>query len=152
MDWTRITGAGDVASVAARVLGAGRGSAPPETALGRTMIFGAALLEQRAGCWKRTLDISGDGKNNAGPQPQDVRAGLAGTGITINGLVIGSDANTSGDSRAVEIGELASYFGAYVTLGPDAFVETALGYADYEAAMVRKLKRELESLAISALQ
>ncbi|GHF73529.1 DUF1194 domain-containing protein [Seohaeicola zhoushanensis] len=151
-DWVRITGPADIVALAGQVLAAARHSAPPETALGRTMAFGAALLGQRQGCWKRTLDISGDGKNNAGPRPEAVRATLAGEGITINGLVIGSDARRGGDMRYVEIGELAAYFQAYVILGPDAFVETALGYANYEAAMVRKLKRELEGLALSALQ
>ena len=152
VDWARIEGAADIASVAGRVLAAGRGAAPPETGLGRSMGFGAALLGQRRGCWKRTLDISGDGENNAGPRPEAMRSALMAEGITINALVIGADSPPGGEARGDGIGALASYFEAYVILGPEAFVETALGYADYEAAMVRKLKRELEGLALSALQ
>jgi hypothetical protein len=38
-----------------------------------------------------------------------------------------------------------------VITGSGAFVETALGFDDYEAAMTRKLLRELEVLAVSEL-
>ena len=52
-------------------------------------------------------------------------------------------------SVAVEISELVSYFQTWVIMGPDAFVETALGFPDFEAAMVRKLRREMESPVLS---
>ncbi|MGR3579214.1 MAG: DUF1194 domain-containing protein, partial [Sagittula sp.] len=42
------------------------------------------------------------------------------------------------------------YYEAYVVQGADAFVETAAGFADFEEAMVRKLKRELQVLVVSA--
>ena len=35
-------------------------------------------------------------------------------------------------------------------VGPDAFVETALGFEAFEDAMVRKLLRELQGLALSS--
>jgi hypothetical protein len=38
-----------------------------------------------------------------------------------------------------------------VILGPGAFVEIALGFEQYEQAMVRKLRRELEAPAMSAI-
>jgi hypothetical protein len=69
--------------------------------------------------------------------------------ITINGLVIGADAPDIGDVRQVEIGELSAYFRAYVIHGPDAFVETAIGFQDYQNAMTRKLLRELDGLVFS---
>jgi hypothetical protein len=113
------------------------------------MRHGIAALGAQRDCWKRTLDISGDGKSNTGPHPAPLRAEAARAGITINALVIGADAPASGDARFVEIGELSAYFNAYVIAGADAFVETALGFDDYEAAMVRKLKRELAGLILS---
>jgi len=76
---------------------------------------------------------------------------MAAKGITVNALVIGADNPSSGDTRQAEIGELSSYFRAEVIAGQDAFVETALGFDDYEAAMTRKLLRELEVLAVSDL-
>lgn len=151
LDWTPIADADTLSRVVNRLGRQQRRTAPPGTALGTAMHTGASLLAQQPDCWKRTLDISGDGKRNVGPHPRDVRDDLAATGLTINALVIGADAPSFGDIRQADIGELSSYFKAYVITGPDAFVETAIGFEDYEAAMVRKLKRELEGLALSAL-
>ncbi|NVJ94571.1 MAG: DUF1194 domain-containing protein, partial [Marivivens sp.] len=44
-----------------------------------------------------------------------------------------------------------SYWKTYVIRGPEAFVEPAAGFDDYEAAMRRKLLRELRSLALGSL-
>lgn len=151
-DWTVIHDSDALERLSATLETTARRPAPPVTALGRAMAFGAILLARRPACWKRTLDISGDGRNNSGPRPEQVRAGLSGQRITLNALVIGSDGADDGTARHSGIGELSAYFRANVILGPDAFVETALGFADYEAAMVRKLKRELESVAVSALR
>ena len=129
-----------------------RRAASPGTALGSSMVLGAGYLAQRQECDKRTLDISGDGKSNLGPRPQEARKTLERAGITINGLVIGADAPALGDLRQSNIGELASYFQAYVILGDDAFVETALGYKAYAEAMARKLLREIETLTLSSLE
>jgi hypothetical protein len=150
LDWAALTDREGLGQVAARLANTTRVKAPPGTALGTAMQYGAALLARQPACWKRTLDISGDGKHNLGPHPRDVRATLARRSLTVNALVIGADAPRGGDARQVEIGELCSYFKAWVITGPDAFVETALGFQDYEAAMVRKLVRELEGLVFSA--
>jgi uncharacterized protein DUF1194 len=152
LNWTVITDAATLLQIAARLDATNRNQTPPGTALGTAMHYGAALLAGRSDCWKRTLDISGDGKHNYGPHPRDIRDVLDAQFLTINALVIGSDTTGIGDQRQVEIGELAAYFKAMVILGPDAFVETALGFEDYEAAMVRKLKRELEGPVLSSLQ
>lgn len=126
-----------------------RRDATPGTALGVAMSQGAFYLSQQRACWKRTLDISGDGKSNLGPRPRDVKPGLEGKDITVNALVIGVDDPAGGDIRQSEIGELASYFRAEVILGPDAFVLTALGFSDYARAMRDKLLRELDGLVFS---
>ena len=65
--WTAITSNGDLDRIAGTLFAARRGIAPPVTALGQAMSFGVDLLDQRQHCWKRTLDISGDGRNNSGP-------------------------------------------------------------------------------------
>lgn len=150
--WTAIASAEVLAVVTARLRAVARVESPPGTAVGAAMQFGADLLDQRGTCWKRTLDLSGDGKHNLGPHPRDVQAALAPRGLTINALVIGADGARGGTGQPeAEIGELTSYFRTYVLVGPDAFVETALGFDNYRAAMVRKLKRELEGLAVSWL-
>jgi Protein of unknown function (DUF1194) len=152
LDWTTITDEATVLQIAARLDTTTRDQAPPGTALGTAMQHGAALLAAQNDCWKHTLDISGDGKHNYGPHPRDVRDALDPRSLTINALVIGADTTGIGDQRQAEIGELAAYFRAWVILGPAAFVETALGFDDYEAAMVRKLIRELEGPVMSSLR
>lgn len=138
--WREIAGPAEVADLAALLRATRRAPMEPSTAIGAAKRFGAALLAQRPGCWRAVLDLSGDGESNTGPRPQDVRP----QGITINGLVV------SGSGDADGIGALASYYRAYVIEGPEAFVETALGFESFEAAMVRKLKRELQVLAVSS--
>ena len=151
VEWTTLHDSATVYRIADQLAAVTRSITSPATALGTAMQTGAALLAMQPECWKRTLDISGDGKHNLGPHPRDVSNRLQHEGLTINALVIGADSPGIGDLRQVEIGELASYFDAYVKTGPDAFVETAIGFEDYHAAMVRKLKRELEGLILSSL-
>ena len=150
--WTSITGRDVLQEVSSTLATAERRAATPGTALGVAMLSGAGFLEQQSHCWKRTLDISGDGKSNLGPQPRDLKARIAAQGVTINALVIGSDALSIGDRRYVEISELTSYFRSEVITGADAFVQTSIGFEDYAAAMTRKLKRELEGVVIGRLQ
>jgi hypothetical protein len=148
--WTRIDGAAALDIVIAG-LGAieRRADATPGTALGVAMLHGARLLDQRKECWRRTLDLSGDGKSNLGSRPRSVKQQLAARGLTINGLVIGADDPTTGDARQNEIADLSAYFSAEVILGPDAFIEVALGFEEYAQAMEIKLLRELEGLVLS---
>lgn len=151
VNWTEITDAGALADVSATLRAVNRRPASTGTALGEAIQVGARHLRAQPGCWKHTLDISGDGKNNIGPHPREVIPALAGQNIVVNGLVIGADAPSFGDTRQVEISELSSYFNLYVRSGPDSFVETALGFEDFEEVMTRKLLRELEGLVLSRL-
>ncbi|WP_282059543.1 DUF1194 domain-containing protein [Roseobacter litoralis] len=150
--WTPITGQDALQNVSKTLAQTQRREATPGTALGTAMQIGADYLDQMASCWKRTLDLSGDGKSNLGPRPRHVRETLMSSEITINALVIGSDAPAATDRRYVEIGELSAYFAAEVIMGADSFVQTALGFEDYANAMTQKLKRELAGIAVSALQ
>ena len=118
-----------------------RQPAAPTTAIGAALLAGFVLLDQRRECWRHTLDISGDGRANTGPRPQDISSALVPNGTIVNGLVI----DPNGDA------ELADYFQSYVVRGPGAFVETANGFSDYATAMERKLLRELQSIAIGSL-
>ncbi|WP_326973083.1 DUF1194 domain-containing protein [Candidatus Rhodobacter oscarellae] len=152
LGWTEIATGDDLENIAAQLRATQRVPQNPATALGGAMVFGATALRSQPDCWRRTLDISGDGKSNTGPEPRGVRESLARAGITINGLVIGADAPVTGDQRQMEIAELSAYYRADVILGPDAFVEVALGFQDFEAAMARKLLRELQVRAVSQLR
>ncbi|SFS40111.1 Protein of unknown function [Sulfitobacter marinus] len=146
--WAVIENAATLNGLIETLLQTTRRDVSPGTALGTAITLGAHYLDQQPGCWKRTLDISGDGMSNLGPRPRDVKDAIGARGITVNALVIGADATVADPS---ESNALPSYFRAEVITGPDAFVETALGFEDYEAAMTRKLLRELEVLAVSEL-
>ena len=149
--WVSMVDAATLNGFIETLLQTARRDVSPGTALGTAMTLGAFYLDEKPDCWKRTLDISGDGKSNLGPRPRDVKNRISARGITVNALVVGSDNPISGGQRQGEISELSSYFRAEVITGQDAFVETALGFSDYEAAMTRKLLRELEVMAVSDL-
>ena len=148
LPWTAITSAPVLNAVIGELRATERRQATPGTALGLAMREGVAHLLERSECWKLTLDVSGDGKSNLGPRPVDIKPEVEDTGITINALVIGADAPALGDVRQAEISGLSADFHANVIVGSDSFVETALGFEDYAAAMARKLERELETLIL----
>lgn len=142
VDWTALRRLADIQAVATQLRRTTRQPMDMSTAIGAAKAFGAARLAGQS-CWRQVLDLSGDGTSNTGPRPQDV--GLS--GVTVNGLVIGTPEQA--DRRTTGLGELSSYYAAYVIEGPDAFVETALGFAGFEAAMARKLKREVQVVTLS---
>lgn len=147
--WRDLRTPRDIAEIQTTLQQTRRAEMGPSTGLGAALLVGLSLLEQQPDCWTRTLDISGDGKGNTGQRPQSVRNVPA--DVTVNGLVIGVDDMGSANQRNLQIGELAAYYTAYVIRGPDAFVETALGFDDYAEAMRRKLLRELATLTIGGL-
>lgn len=149
--WTALRSQADLAQVASTLRATRRLSRKGATAIGRAMEYADALFRQGPDCWARTLDLSGDGKNNNGPTPEVIRKNSAFDQVTINGLVIGSDDTVGRDERQMEIMDLSAYYRRRVIHGPDAFIEVALGFEDYQRAMERKLLRELESLVFGAL-
>ena len=88
-------------------------------------------------CDRRTIDVSGDGITNDGFAPAAAYRNFPFQGVTVNGLVLSSDPTIS------------AYYRTQVIRGPAAFVEIVRGYRNFEAAMQRKLLRELGALAIS---
>ncbi|WP_306432345.1 DUF1194 domain-containing protein [Tropicibacter sp. Alg240-R139] len=151
LNWTPVDSLETLTRISQTLATTRRAPAPPGTAVGSAMQFGTTLLNQVPECWKHTLDLSGDGLHNMGPAPHVIKSGLESTGITINGLVIGADSQDATDTRLAQIGELVAYFQARVIHGPDAFVETALGFEDFQDAMTRKLLRELAAVVLSQI-
>lgn len=149
-DWIVVQSPAALNGVRARLDGWQREPAPEATGLGASMVFGKTLLDRAPVCWSRTLDISGDGKNNDWPNPRRVRSDGTLGDIRINALVISRDAGT-GENLPLEVAELSAYFRARIIQGPDAFVEVALGFEDYARAMRRKLLRELDTRPVGAI-
>nr|WP_236861024.1 DUF1194 domain-containing protein [Brevirhabdus pacifica] len=165
--WTALSDLPALASVVGQLRASRRVAAPSTTALGTAIAVGRAMLAQRGDCWRHTLDISGDGRSNEGPRPRDLLGTGAGPMVTVNALVIGEGGPDSGPapgagtggpaagggtlagtSGARPVDDLLTYFRAEVIEGPGAFAEPALGYGDYRDAMVRKLLREIRTLAV----
>ncbi|WGI20797.1 DUF1194 domain-containing protein [Amylibacter sp. IMCC11727] len=132
VNWTKITSEAVLAQVADTVAAVQRNRESQSTGLGEAILAGADALASRT-CAQKTIDVSGDGKNNVGVRPQDVKDRLRADGITVNGLVIATQ----------DIAEMSAYYNANVIVGDGSFVETAGGFEDYARAMKRKLLREL---------
>jgi hypothetical protein len=137
-DWRMIRTAEDLAEVA-RVI-----AVPAEreaerfrlrTALGDALDHALDTFEEGPDCRVRTLDVSGDGRNNEGPGVSETYARRRWDGITVNALVIQGPTREWGISR---------YFERYVLRGPGAFLVEAEGYEDYQRAMEAKLLKELD--------
>lgn len=149
--WTEIATAADLAAIAARLRATPRVANEPPTAIGQSMLHAGRALARQPDCWRRTLDLSGDGRNNTGPRPRDLKTHPLLDGVTINALVIGSDTFGQADRRQAETAGLWAYFRIEVIRGPQAFVEVASSFQDFEDAMARKLLKELQTLAVSRL-
>ncbi len=154
LPWTEITSLPVLSAAAAQIAAYQRDplgdSVDQSTAINPAIAHGLHALSERSNCWKKTMDISGDGTHNTGGDPRDMRRALTTADVIVNGLVVGIDNPRPGDTRQLELGELSAYYDAFVIHGPGAFVETALGYADFERAMRRKLERELEGLVFGS--
>lgn len=148
VDWTLITDAATLDGIATTLENTLRSPSPPSTALGTALAVAGDALRTGPACWKGTIDVSGDGKSNTGPRPQDLDGLPQLEGVTVNALVV----NTI-DSMGAGPGDedLMSYFENLVIRGPGAFVEPADGFEDYTRAMTRKLLREIDALAVGGL-
>lgn len=154
-DWVSLQTDQDMAALAARLRQHRKDRVTLKTAIGGAISFGRAMLQDRANCWRRTIDVSGDGKNNDGPRPRDIyRTGLYNE-ITVNALVVTGASDETGlfapadESRARR---LQAYYDAEVIHGQGAFSMLARGYEDYARAMAEKLIRELQPAMVSELR
>ena len=103
------------------------------TAIGRAIEFGMRLLDtNRFAGQHLKIDISGDGRNNRGPEPPETWPAAAAKGVVINGLPI-----------LVDTFNMDIYFREKVIHGPGAFIEIAKNFHDFSEAFLRKLRREL---------
>lgn len=151
LGWTAITDAATLDSAARKIAAAVRVERSPATGVGAALLYGDRLLAERSDCWRQVLDLTGDGLNNSGPQPRDIVLTARRVPVTVNALVIGVNGDAGWDGGDPGIAELTAWFRTEVIRGPDAFVETALGFEDFAAAMERKLLKELSGTAMSAL-
>lgn len=130
--WTRITTQQSLRAFQTRVRTLRRPWLDSNTAVGAAIETMVNQFADVPDCARRVIDFSGDGINNAGPDPIAARGLARQLGITVNGLAIDRV------GRAV-----TEYFKRHVVVGRGAFVITATGYWDYPRAIKTKLFQEL---------
>lgn len=137
LPWRELRAPADIAAAAGAISSSRRPYAEFPTAMGYAMGFAAGVLADAPPCLARTIDVSGDGRNNEGFPPRLAYRNFPLAGVTVNALAIGGGAEG-----------LPGYYAREVIRGPGAFVETARDYADFERAMAAKLVRETRALAV----
>jgi hypothetical protein len=150
IDWTRIDGADS-----ARRFGDQLAEVPRSFA-DRTSISGgiefSALQFARAPFQapRQTIDVSGDGTNNAGRDVGLARDEALAQGITINGLVILSDRQMPWNAEHTNPpGGLEKYYRDNVIGGPGSFVLVAEDFQSFGRAIIKKMIAEIATLQVA---
>ena len=93
---------------------------------------------------RRVIDVSGDGDNNSGRDVTAARDEAIADGVTINGLVILTEAPLSlNPLHTNPLGGLANYYRNNVIGGPGAFVMVAENINSFGDIIVKKLIAEI---------
>ena len=130
--WHRLDSEAAIGSYAATLRRHIRSRSDQATALGKGVEFGGRLLADGPDCWRRTLDISGDGVNNIGIDPYYFYRQPYFQDITVNGLaILGAHPDP------------LPYYQQQVKNGPEAFIAIAANFDDYRRAIEEKLYREI---------
>ena len=137
IDWTMIQSPADLLAVSEKLSNSVRSASGLPTAMGYALAHASIQLQNAPKCLFQTIDVAGDGPNNAGFGPGSVFASFPFDGVTVNGLVISADEDKA-----------QAYYQTEVIRGPLSFVEVADGFADFETTMQRKLIRELTAQVI----
>ena len=96
---------------------------------------------------RRTIDVSGDGTNNAGRDVRAARDEAVAEGVTINGLVILSQSQVPWNPEHTNPpGGLEKYYRDNVTGGPGSFVVAAEGFESFGKAIIKKMIAEIALL------
>ncbi len=147
IDWAKIDGAAAARKFGDQLLELPRSFAD-RTSISAGIDFAVTHLERapfEAG--RRTIDVSGDGTNNAGRDVRLARDETAAKGIVINGLVILSDRPVPWNAEHTNPpGGLEKYYRDNVIAGPGAFVLVAENFQSFGRAIVKKLIAEIASL------
>lgn len=131
--WMPLADAAGAAALADAIDAAPRLVPAGATALGEGLAAALRLLAGFPGeAARQVVDLSGDGAGNAGIPSAPVRDAGVSAGVVINALAVVN-----------EEPDLPAHYAAQVIGGPGAFVMECADYADFAAAIRRKLVREL---------
>ena len=137
LDWRLLTSENDILAAAAAIRNTRRSHADFPTALGYAMGRAASFFQDAPVCDRKTIDVSGDGRNNEGFSPRLAYRNFPFDDVTVNGLAIGGADET-----------IAQYYRQESIKGSGAFVEEARDFNDFRDAMQRKLIRETQPLIL----
>lgn len=134
-NWRLLDSRDSVLDFAAEIEIAPRSALGHRTAIGRALTVALDMLDSNAfdGAALK-IDLSGDGKSNAGSAPDAARLRAIVSDVSISGLAILTDE-----------ADLDAYYRENVIAGPNGFVMVADEYSDFARAIRRKLLRELET-------
>ncbi len=150
LDWTLIDSTRTLQDSAAQLALSQRSTTEFPTALGHAVGHASLLFKRAPRCDVHVLDVSGDGENNEGFTPKQAYAAFDFGEVTVNALAIETFGNTAATLGA-KPGDMAAYYRRELIRGRAAFVEVAKGFDDYEAAMRRKLSREVSTAVFGQL-
>jgi hypothetical protein len=144
IDWTKIDGADAARRFGDQLLELPRSFAD-RTSISGGIEFAAVQIEHAPyEAARRTIDVSGDGTNNAGRDIQVVRDEVLTKGIVINGIVILTDRPVPWNAEHTNPpGGLQKYYHDNVVGGPGAFVMLAENFDSFGRTIVKKLIAEI---------
>ena len=144
VDWTVIGDAESAKGFGDRLLEAPRSFAD-RTSISSAIDFAMGQLARAPyESARRTIDVSGDGTNNAGRDVTLARDEALAQGVTINGLVILSETPLSWNpDHTNPPGGLDNYYRRNVVGGPGSFVLVAENFGSFGQAMIKKMIAEV---------
>jgi Protein of unknown function (DUF1194) len=144
IDWTIIRDEASAKDFSAQVIEAPRAFADRTSISGGIDFAMAQLARAPFNANRHTIDVSGDGTNNAGRDVTDARDEALAKGVTINGLVILSERPMSWNADHTNPpGGLDNYYRNNVTGGPGSFVLVAENFESFGQAILNKLIAEI---------
>jgi Protein of unknown function (DUF1194) len=147
VDWTLIDGPAAARKFGDQLLELPRSFAD-RTSISGGIEFSVSQLERAPfESGRRTIDVSGDGTNNAGRDVRLARDETVAKGIVINGLVILSERPIPWNAEHTNPpGGLEKYYRDNVIGGPGAFVTVAENFQSFGRAILKKLIAEIAAL------
>ena len=140
VDWRQLATREDLAAFAATLTN-DFNPALRRTSISGALMFAANSLENNDFVGLRqVIDVSGDGPNNQGRLVETARDEVLIRGITINGLPL---MTREGTGTQWHLDDLDLYYRDCVIGGPGAFVIPVTDWADFAAAVRRKLVLEM---------
>jgi len=147
IDWTVVDGPKAAQAFGDRLLESPRSFADRTSISGGIDAAVAQLARAPFEAQRRTIDVSGDGTNNAGRDIGLARDEALALGISINGLVILSETPLPWNPEHTNPpGGLTKYYRDNVIGGPGSFVLEAKDFNSFGEAIVKKMIAEIAEL------